>query len=258
MVTPAKASAASALLAALLCCCFTPRALAQAVCYPGVAPTADKPHIAHPKDFPYLTYRSWGVGAYWYCKDPATGKWGAWYAIGVYADLVAVLSQGETIDAVLRAIKDQFDAAKTPSEKRAVVDAAIARFRAPWQSCKNALDNNIQPQAGYCADIRDTACGRDTLPGERCRAMPPDDPAPTPPAPGTWVVAPTTICAAADKDASGKCVRRQAFAWDGKARGALTQDRATIGAPCVTTIGQEPYFGYDAARPDRVVACIRR
>lgn len=83
-------------------------------------------------------------------------------------------------------------------------------------------------------------------------------PAPQPAPAGDWIVAPTSICSAQDKDASGKCVRRQAFAWDGSARGALTQDRATVGQPCITTIGISPYFGFDAAKPDRVVACVKR
>lgn len=245
------------LLALILLWCRS--AIAQAPCYPGVAPTQERPQVPLPADAPFLAWRSWGVGSYWYCLDPATGKWAGYYGILVIADAAKVLASGETLDSVVRALKAQFDAARTPEEKRALIAAAVARFRVPaWESCSRAIKEDIQPYRWYCEDIARVTCGPDTQPGERCRALPPDQPPPPPPASPAWVVAPTSICAATDKDASGKCVRRQAFAWDGKARGALTQDRATIGAPCVTTIGQEPYFGYDAARPDRVVACIRR
>lgn len=81
----------------------------------------------------------------------------------------------------------------------------------------------------------------------------------TPPPAGTWIVAPTYICAADDKDASGRCVRRQSFAWDGTTRGLVAQpERATIGSACITSIGKEPYFGFDAQRPDRVVLCVKQ
>jgi hypothetical protein len=82
--------------------------------------------------------------------------------------------------------------------------------------------------------------------------------APPLPAPGTWVVAPTSICGTQDKE-GGVCVRRQSFSWDGKTRGLVAQpERATIGAQCVTSIGVEPYFGFDANRADRVVLCVRK
>jgi hypothetical protein len=84
-------------------------------------------------------------------------------------------------------------------------------------------------------------------------------PPPTTPPPSGWVVAPTSICAAADKDASGKCVRRQSFTWDGQARGLVAQpERATVGAPCITSFGATPYFGFDQAHTDRVVACVKQ
>lgn len=85
-------------------------------------------------------------------------------------------------------------------------------------------------------------------------------PKPVAPAPaGSWVVAATSICAAADKDTSGRCVRRQSFAWDGTTRGLVAQpERATIGSACITSIGKEPYFGFDAQRPDRVVLCVKQ
>lgn len=229
----------------------------EASCYPGVAPTADKPNIPHPKDYPYVTYRTWGAGAYWYCLDPATGKWAGEYSILVYGDIAAVLKQGETLDAVARALKDQFDAAKTPSEKRAVINAAIERFRAPWISCRNAIDKNIEPQRWYCLDIEATTCGRDTPPGERCRAMPADiSPAPTP-APAAWVVAPTTVCAASDKDSAGRCVRRQTYVWANGARGAAASEKVDIGSACDASVGSAGFYGV-LGRSDRVAPCVKR
>ena len=87
---------------------------------------------------------------------------------------------------------------------------------------------------------------------------PPPSPSP-PPAPSGWIVAATTICAAVDKDATGKCIRRQSFTWDGATRGTVAQsERAEIGRPCTTTFGVSPYFGFDTLRTDRVVACVKQ
>lgn len=61
-------------------------------------------------------------------------------------------------------------------------------------------------------------------------------PSPTPPPVATWVVASTTIYAAEDKDASGKCIHLPSFAWDGRARGA-------VGSTCIAGIGVGPHFG---------------
>lgn len=82
---------------------------------------------------------------------------------------------------------------------------------------------------------------------------------PQPPSAGSWVVAPTSICQPQDKDASGKCFRRQSFSWNGTERGLVAQpERAVIGDQCITSIGKEPYFGFDAQRTDRVVLCVKR
>lgn len=234
-----------------------PQARAQAPCYPGVPATPQHPHVAHPKDTPYLAVRPWGVGSYWYCMDPATGKWAAWYSIGVLADAASALKDGETLDSVIRAIKVQFDEAKTAAEKRAVIEAAIQRLRAPWQSCSHAIANNIQPQAAYCIDIRDTACGKDTPAGERCRAMPPDQPPATSPTPGQLVVASTTICAPEDRDAAGKCVRRQTYVWANGQRGAVAQEKVEIGSQCDQSVGAAGFHGV-LGRADRVAPCVRR
>jgi hypothetical protein len=97
----------------------------------------------------------------------------------VYADVLTLLASGEGLEDVYRAAKNDFDAASTPESKRAVIDAIVARFsKTPWQSCRHAIDNDIQPYRGYCEDVRRVACGVTTPVGERCNAMPADLPAP--------------------------------------------------------------------------------
>lgn len=90
-------------------------------------------------------------------------------------------------------------------------------------------------------------------------APPPPPPPPAPPPPSSFVVAPTSICQLGDKDATGKCVTRQSYTWDGKVRGSVAQpERATIGAPCDPSKGPAPYFVFDANKPDRVVQCVKK
>lgn len=88
---------------------------------------------------------------------------------------------------------------------------------------------------------------------------PPPPPAPpTPPAPGTFVVASTSICATADKDAAGKCVRRATYAWDGKTRStAAAAEKVDIGTQCDPKVGALGYLGV-LNRPDRVAPCVKK
>jgi hypothetical protein len=80
-----------------------------------------------------------------------------------------------------------------------------------------------------------------------------------PPAPtaGSYVVMATTICAPADKDASGRCIRRQTYVWAGGTRGAAAAERVDIGAPCDPSIGAAGFYGV-LGRTDRVALCVRR
>lgn len=86
---------------------------------------------------------------------------------------------------------------------------------------------------------------------------PPPPPPPPPPQPGQWVVAPTSICAAADKDASGKCVRRQTYVWESGTRGLVATERVDIGAPCDLSVGAAGFYGV-LGRADRVAPCVKR
>lgn len=80
-----------------------------------------------------------------------------------------------------------------------------------------------------------------------------------PPAPtaGSYVVMATTICAPADKDAGGRCIRRQTYVWAGGTRGAAAAERVDIGAPCDPSIGAAGFYGV-LGRTDRVALCVRR
>lgn len=80
-----------------------------------------------------------------------------------------------------------------------------------------------------------------------------------PPAPtaGSYVVMATTICAPADKDAGGRCIRRQTYVWAGGTRGAAAPERVDIGAPCDPSVGAAGFYGV-LGRTDRVALCVRR
>lgn len=79
---------------------------------------------------------------------------------------------------------------------------------------------------------------------------------PPPPKPGGWVVAPTAICTAADKDASGKCFRRAAYLWAGGVRGPVS-GTADIGSACDLTVGAGGFYGVNG-RTDRVAPCVKQ
>jgi hypothetical protein len=171
-------------------------------------------------------------GVTWNCLH-ANPKCGTKQATDAY---LAILAAPDKIAAARAAwdanFTDVCSTAAAGSDQKILCD--VARYH----MCENFP---VTPKPAVCTGI--------TLP---------TIPDPPPPATG-WVVAATTICAAQDKDGTGRCVRRQSFTWDGKVRGTVAQpERATIGSPCITTIGISPYFGFDAARSDRVVQCVKR
>jgi hypothetical protein len=79
---------------------------------------------------------------------------------------------------------------------------------------------------------------------------------PPAPVPGGWVVAPTAICSSADKDLSGKCVRRAAYLWAGGVRGPVS-GTANIGSACDLTVGAAGFYGVNG-RTDRVAPCVKQ
>lgn len=87
-----------------------------------------------------------------------------------------------------------------------------------------------------------------------------DAPVPPAPLPSGWFVAPTSICATADKGADGKCLRRPTYPWDAATRTRSTTaaaERVDIGAPCDATVGASGFYGV-LQRADRVAPCVKR
>lgn len=151
-------------------------AAAAIPCIPGVPPTADFPQEPVPPDEPYKVWRLWGWGNYWYCFDKASGKYSGWYTIAVPADLLPMLTSTETLDTVMKQLQDQFRSSGTPAQRRALVEATIAKYSSPtWHNCDFARANNLQPYKDRCEDV--AAVSR--------AAKPADLPQPSP---GSWVV----------------------------------------------------------------------
>jgi hypothetical protein len=81
--------------------------------------------------------------------------------------------------------------------------------------------------------------------------------APVAPTPGSLVVAPTTVCAAADKDGAGKCLRRPTYVWNGTTRATTAAtEKADIGSACNPAVGALGFHGV-LGRSDRVAPCVK-
>jgi hypothetical protein len=81
--------------------------------------------------------------------------------------------------------------------------------------------------------------------------------APVVPPPGSLVVAPTTVCAAADKDGAGKCIRRPTYAWNGSTRATTAAaEKVDVGSACNPAIGAAGFHGV-LGRTDRVAPCVK-
>jgi hypothetical protein len=90
---------------------------------------------------------------------------------------------------------------------------------------------------------------------DKVLAMLPSPPAP--PVAGSLVVAPTTICATADKDGAGKCLRRPTYAWNGSTRStAAAAEKVDVGSACNPAIGAAGFHGV-LGRTDRVAPCVK-
>lgn len=181
---------------------------------------------------------------YWFCKR-ADGRL-VWP--GLYCS-------GDRCPGDLERLRENIATATSGSDVAAAIKAMAAAFVFDEPPCSQVVGGT--PADRVCLAWEDDMLANFPEGWDKPARLPPRA-VPPPPA-GKWVVASTSVCAVVDKDAAGKCIRRQSYPWDGAARGAAAQEeRATIGAPCITAMGAAPYFGFDAARPDRVVACVKQ
>lgn len=199
--------------------CLTGPAHAAPACFPTMTPPTFVDSNGTPK-LGEVVYAASTVGVVWgYTCKDSAGKW--WAAIGY-------------------GTWDQF-----PRDWLSILDAGIrgtdADRRALWD--KYAVATTIDER--LVADWNKIA------------ALLPRPPAA--PAPGTFVVAPTTICPAADKS-GGVCIRRSSYAWDNATKVRTTTaaaEKVDIGSACDPAVGAAGFYGV-LGRTDRVAPCVKR
>lgn len=199
--------------------CLAGPAHAAPSCFPNMAPPTFVDLTGTPK-LGEVVYSASTVGLVWgYTCQASDGKWWKIAAYGTW---------------------DQF-----PRDWLFILDTAMrgtdADRRALWDkyAVGTPLDARLKPDF------------------DKIVAMLPVPPAA--PAPGTFVVAPTTICPTADKSGTA-CVRRATYAWNNATKvrtTTATAEKVDIGSACDPAIGAAGFYGV-LGRTDRVAPCVKR